>query len=329
MGNDNSNLQAAKNIKDDEFYTTYETIQKELSHYHHHFNGKVVLCNCDDPIDSNFCRYFLKNFNVLGLKRLICTSYNGPKPHKKRCGRGLLLDVSSIGGSTSILSDEEVDAWLANNPSKKLKSDGDFRSEECIKFLESSDIVVTNPPFSLFKEFVSLMHQYEKKYLIIGNQNALTYKEIFPLLQNNQAWTGYQFGDMNFRVPSYTKPRKTRYWVDSTGQKWRSLGNAMWLTNLDIERRHQFLPLTKKYNPLDYPKYDSYDAINVKRVTEIPMDYFGLMGVPITIINKYNSKQFEIIGEANHGSDSQYDLFKPTIEGKELFKRILIRLVQV
>lgn len=187
------------------------------------------------------------------------------------------------------------------------------------------DIVVTNPPFSLFKEIVAEIVKYKKNFLIIGNQNALTYKEIFPLIQNNEVWTGYQFGEMKFRVPDSSEPRSTRYWVDETGQKWRSLGNAMWLTNLDNDRRHERLNLTKKYTPEEYPKYDDYDAINVRRITDIPYDYPGIMGVPITIINRYNSEQFEIVGEANHGSDNEYDLFKPTINGKLLFKRILIK----
>ena len=167
--------------------------------------------------------------------------------------------------------------------------------------------------------------RYRKKFLIIGNQNAITYKEIFPLIQNNEVWTGYRFGEMKFRVPEYSKPRKYRYWVDESGQKWRSLGNAMWLTNLDNERRHEFVVMTKTYTPEDYPKYDNYDAINVRTIRDIPCDYYGIMGVPITIINKYNSEQFEIVGEANHGSDNEFDLFKPTIDGKEIFKRILIR----
>ena len=172
---------------------------------------------------------------------------------------------------------------------------------------------------------VSEIMKYNKKFLIIGNQNALTYKEIFPLIQNNLVWTGYQFGEMKFRVPQDSEPRSTRYWVDETGQKWRSLGNAMWLTNLDNERRHENLRLTQCFNPLIHQKYDNYNAIHVRNITEIPFDYTGIMGVPITIINRYNSEQFEIIGEANHGSDSQYDIFKPILNGKEVFKRILIR----
>lgn len=338
MGNNNINLQMAKNTKDDEFYTTYETIEKELVHYTKHFYNKIVLCNCDDPFESNFCKYFLRNFNKLGLKRLICTSYSASKMIATQLnlfndgeeiiskGRGYVLDVIKFCDIEGEISEKYIKEFLKKtNCIRRLKGDGDFRSPECINYLKTADIVVTNPPFSLFKELVSLLSLYKKGYLLIGNQNALTYKEIFPLIQNNEAWTGYQFGEMKFRVPDSSEPRNTRYWVDEQGQKWRSLGNAMWLTNLDIDRRHKQLLLTKKYNPEEYPHYDTYDAINVRRVSEIPYDYAGVMGVPITIINKYNSEQFEIIGEANHGSDNEYDLFKPTIGGKELFKRILIR----
>lgn len=337
MGN-NVNLQAAKNAKFDEFYTTYETIEQEITHYIRHFEGKTVLCNCDDPFESNFCRFFLRHFNVLKLKRLICTSYKGSKvaiAHRELYGlgctttskeNGYVIDVSSIGTTEDTLSDEEINQWfMATNPIRKLDGDGDFRSIECIAFLDEADIIVTNPPFSLFKEMVSILIEHKKKFLIIGNQNALTYKEIFPLIQNNEVWTGYRFGDMKFRVPENTKPRKTRYWVDNTGQKWRSLGNAMWLTNLDIDKKHKLLTLTKKYNQEEYPEYDNFNAINVRRVQDIPMDYPNIMGVPITIIDKYNSEQFELVGEANHGCDNEYDLFKPTINGKLVFKRILIR----
>ncbi len=338
MGNNNVNLQSAKNLKDDEFYTTDESIVEELAHYAHHFRGKTVFCNCDDPYESNFCKYFLRNFNKLGLSRLICTSYRASKViatqldlfnveekilHK---GQGYVIDVSFIANGTEEFSDTFITQWLKlTKPVKKLKGDGDFRSKECIDYLIQSDIVVTNPPFSLFKEMISLLALHNKKYLLVGNQNALTYREIFPLIQKNLAWTGYRFGDMKFRVPANSAPRKTRYWVDASGQKWRSLGNAMWLTNLDIEKKHKWLTLTKRYSSEAYPTYDEYDAINVERVQDIPMDYSGIMGVPITIINKYNPEQFEIVGEANHGSDNEYDLFKPTVNGKLLFKRILIR----
>ena len=338
MANKNTNLQNAKATKDDEFYTTYETIDKELSHYVHHFKDKVVLCNCDDPFQSNFCKYFLKNFNILGLKRLICTSFKSSKiistqislfddnNEPLREENGYVLDVKKFTDKQECLDDSFINDFMVRSRLiKKLKGDGDFRSSECLKYLKQADIVVTNPPFSLFKELISLLVKYKKSYLLIGNQNALTYKEIFPLIQNNEAWTGYQFGEMKFRVPNSSKPRDTRFWIDNQGQKWRSLGNAMWLTNLDIERRHCFVELTHNYSPEKYPKYDSYDAINVRTINDIPCDFPGIMGVPITIINKFNNEQFEIVGEANHGSDNEYDLFKPTINGKELFKRILIR----
>lgn len=338
MSNKNINLQLAKKAKDDEFYTTYETIEKEINHYKNQFSGKTVLCNCDDPFESNFCKFFLKKFDVLKLKRLICTSYiyskvlsteillNDNNNNILTQEHGYVLDIIKIDDSNEEYSDEYIREFLKNeNVIKRLEGSGDFRNKECIEYLKQSDIVVTNPPFSLFKEFVSLLVKYKKKFLIIGNQNALTYKEIFPLIKNNQVWTGYQFGEMKFRVPPTSEPRKTRYWIDENGQKWRSLGNAMWLTNLDNMRRHETFKLTKKYTPNDYPNYDSFDAIHVRKITEVPYDYSGIMGVPITIINRYNPDQFEIIGEANHGSDNDFDLFKPTIDGKEIFKRILIR----
>lgn len=337
MANTNTNLQNAKNTKNDEFYTTYETVANEVFHYVPHFLGKTVLCNCDDPFESNFCKFFLKNFNTLGLKRLICTSYfnsavAGSQLNfficntTKNTQQGYVLDVEKFSNTQDEIADYEIESFLKNKKSiKKLVGNGDFRSPECISYLKECDIVVTNPPFSLFKEIVTEIMKYDKKFLIIGNQNALTYKEIFPLIQSNKVWTGYRFGEMKFRVPQSAEPRKYRYWVDDTGQKWRSLGNAMWLTNLDNTRRHEFISMTKTYNSTDYPRYDNYDAINIKSIRDIPCDYYGIMGVPITIINKYNSEQFEIIGEANHGSDNEFDLFKPTIGGTEIFKRILIR----
>lgn len=338
MANKNTNLQRAKTSKDDEFYTRYEDIQKEVLHYKSNFEDKVILCNCDDPFESNFCKFFLKYFNVLRLKRLICTSYSSSKiistqlklrdqDNKKLSNKnGYVLDVKKFNDSDDVISDEIINDYLLNSSCiKRLEGNGDFLSRECINYLEECDIVVTNPPFSLFKEFVVTIMKYKKQFLIVGNQNALTYKEIFPLLKNDKVWTGYQFGEMKFRVPSSSKPRTTRYWIDETGQKWRSLGNAMWLTNIDNERRHKEIKLTKIYNDKDYPRYDNFDAINVKTINDIPCDYYGIMGVPITIINKYNSEQFELIGEANHGSDNEYDLFKPIINGKEIFKRILIR----
>lgn len=332
MGNKNTNLHRAKRCKDDEFYTTYETIENELAHYIEQFKNKTVLCNCDNPFTSNFSKYFLQNFNILGLKRLICTSfspYDSAQPSlfeslNNNNSKGYILDISRVN-KTDFQTESFSDFLLSKQYVKELNGNGDFRSSECINYLKESDIVVTNPPFSLFKEMISEIMKYNKKFLIIGNQNALTYKEIFPLIQNNLIWTGYQFGEMKFRVPQDSEPRSTRYWVDETGQKWRSLGNAMWLTNLDNERRHENLRLTQRFDPIIHQRYDNYNAIHVRNITEIPFDYTGIMGVPITIINRYNSEQFEIIGEANHGSDSQYDIFKPILNGKEVFKRILIR----
>ena len=324
----NKDLQKAKNAKNDEFYTPYDVVEEELSHYQRHFKGKTVLCNCDNPYTSNFCKYFLRNFNVLGLKRLICTSLCRAED-REECNEavGYVLNVGMFcRGCRCVISESTVDEYLANSGAvKRLRGDGDFRSEECISYLRKSDIVVTNPPFSLFKELISLISKHRKSFLLIGNQNALTYKEVFPLIRRNEAWVGYRFGDMRFMVPPDSEPHRTRYWVDENGQKWRSLGNAMWLTNLDVERRHVRIPLRKRYVPETYPKYDAYDAINVSSVADIPYDYPGVMGVPITFVSKYNESQFEIVGEANHGSDCEFDLFKPTIGGRELFKKLLVR----
>ena len=341
----NSILNNAKySANTDEWYTTYATIDEEISHYIAQFKGKIVLCNCDDPYKSNFSLYFLKNFNRLGLKKLICTSYAHSKINSipnlssinstlfdeyLNCSeaRGIVLSVSSMPGEPGEIIDNETieKALKVKGVVKQLSGDGDFRSKECMKYLEECDICCTNPPFSLFAELFSLLVKYEKQYLLIGNQNAITYKEIFPYIKENKAWVGYRFGDMSFCVPNDTAPRKTRFWIDTNGQKWRSLGNAMWLTNLDNPKRHLKILLTQKYSPEKFPKYDDYDAIDVSKVRDIPMDYDGVMGVPITYLKYHNGKQFEIVGEANHGSDNKFDLFKPKINGKELFKRILIQ----
>lgn len=311
----------------DEWYTDYKTIEKEVIHYESQFNGKRILCNCDDPFDSEFVKYFLKNFNRLKLKQLICTSYAKSAKHKNRDDNGLILIVESIPNEFgSTLNDEQVLKYLQEDATiDKLKGDGDFRNEECLKYLIDSDIIVTNPPFSKFVELFSLITTYNKKYLLISNQNAITYKEIFPYIKNNLAFAGYHFGDMAFKVPANTEPRKTRFWIDDNGQKWRSLGNAMWLTNLHVMKEHKKLKLEHKYSEDKYSKYDNFDAIHVARVSEIPMDYYGIMGVPLTYLKYHDDDEFEIVGEANHGSDNEYDLFKPQINGKETFKRILIK----
>lgn len=335
----NSILNKAKySDNTDEWYTDYKTVEEEVKHYIPQFNGKVVLCNCDDPYESAFAKYFIKHFNVLKLKKLICTSYKGSRliedirmydnnNVKLNNNSAYVMVVKKIDSSADKpLTDDEVLNYLKKKGNvKKLNGDGDFQSEECINFLKESDIVVTNPPFSKFTILISMLEKYNKKYLLIGNQNAITYKNIFPLIKNGKAWIGYKFGDMSFKVPNNTKPRKTRFWIDDSGQKWRSLGNAMWLTNLDNKRKHEDLILKALYDPKKYPKYDNYDAINVSRVADIPMDYPGLMGVPLTFLKYHNQKQFKIVGEANHGSDNEFDLFKPIINGKEQFKRIIIK----
>lgn len=342
----NSILNNAKySANTDEWYTTYETIEEELAHYEEQFYGKTILCNCDDPFESNFSYYFMKNFNKLQVKKLICTSYVASKIDTIKDNvqltlpfiensvntittqKGYVMIIDSMPGEPGQAVDDKTisDVLKRKGVVKKLKGNGDFRSTECLDYLKQCDICCTNPPFSLFSELFSLVTKYEKKYLLIGNQNAITYKEVFPYIKENKAWVGYRFGDMAFRVPADTEPRNTRFWIDDKGQKWRSLGNAMWLTNLDIPKRHETLALTEHYDPEKYPKYDNFDGINVKRVADIPVDYNGIMGVPITYLKYHNTLQFEIVGEANHGSDNEFDLFKPKINGKELFKRILIR----
>lgn len=330
----NSILNKAKYSNNtDEWYTDYKTVEEEVNRYTSHFSGKTVLCNCDDPFESAFSKYFIKNFNVLQLKKLICTSYRdsriaGKETKNKKINsrHAYVMIIENIKSNSLIMSDDEIDLFLNSSGSvKKLDGDGDFRSEECLRYLKEADIVVTNPPFSKFTDLFSLLVKYDKKYLLIGNQNAITYKEVFPHIKNGKAWIGYKFGDMAFMVPDDTKPRKTRFWIDENGQKWRSIGNAMWLTNLDNERKHKELKLTALYDSKKYPKYDNFDAINVTRVIDIPCDYYGIMGVPLTYLKYHNPEQFEIIGEANHGSDNEFDLFKPIVNEKQIFKRILIK----
>lgn len=323
----------------DEFYTTYKTIEKEIVHYEKSLENKIILCNCDDPFESNFSKYFIKNFNRLKLKKLICTSYSSSKIiHSKKDfldsfgenlsnAKGFILKISEVPKSiTSDSLDKEILEWMRRKKNvKNLEENGDFRSRECIEILKKSDIIITNPPFSLFRDLIKIIQEHKKQFLLIGNSNAITYKEIFPMIQNNEAWLGHNYGDMEFRVPDDAEERKTRFWIDENGKKWRSLGNAMWLTNIDINRRHQKIMLKKKYNQESYPNYDLYDAIEVSKVADIPIDYKGIMGVPITFLNKHNPAQFDIIGEANHGSDNLFDLFKPIINGKLVYKRILIK----
>lgn len=325
----NASLGKARDAKEDEFYTQLNDISNELKNYKEHFKGKTVLCNCDDPRISNFFHYFSYNFETLGLKKLITTCYKNQERDlfsQNNSEKAIYLEYCGEKSGSKIPTVEEIGIH-------ELQGDGDFRSKECIELLKEADIVVTNPPFSLFREYVAQLIEYDKKFLIIGNQNAITYKEIFYLLKNNKIWLGYNNGDMKFKVPEYYAPRATRFWIDETGQKWRSLGNTCWYTNLDIAKRHEDLILYKNYNSEEYLTYDNYKAINVNKVDEIPCDYFEPMGVPITFMNKYNPKQFDIIWTTDRGGDGMLENIKlpyerydaPVVNGKGLYKRIIIQ----
>ena len=326
----NQSLSKARDAKQDEFYTQLSDIENELRHYKEHFKGKTVLCNCDDPYESNFFRYFAMNFNYLGLKKLIATcfvsspvmytqlslfddmeqTFTKPADPNKKPYKVEITEVSDENGDGAFdLDDIKQLLKSKKNVCKILKGDGDFRSEECIELLKEADIVVTNPPFSLFREYIAQLFEYDKKFIVLANQNAITYKEIFPLLRDNRMWIGYKFGDMSFKVPDYYESRETRFWIVETGQKWRSFGNICWFTNLDIDKRHEELIIFKTFNTNDYPKYDNYDAINVDKVSDIPCDYYGIMGVPITFIDKYNPEQFEILGLSSYIGCDTLDFF--------------------
>ena len=341
MGNGmakNSNLENAKRAKKDEFYTQMDDIAHELKHYREHFRGKTVLCNCDDPYESNFFKYFALNFNALGLKKLVATCYDGSpisgnelplifdvseEEPRRIAYKVEITEVTDANGDGAInLADVAYLLQNDKNVLSRLKGNGDFRSEECIKLLKEADIVCTNPPFSLFREYVALLMKHGKKFLIIGNQNNVTYTEVFPLFMDNRLWLGYKCGDMAFRVPPDSEPRETRYWQDETGQKWRSLGNICWFTNIDIPKRHETIDLWRKYTPDEYPQYDNYDAIEVGRVSDIPCDYYGLMGVPLTFLDKYNPEQFEIVGDDISLGASNGRFY---IAGRRLYSRIVIR----
>ena len=290
----NANLNKAKAAKNDEFYTQLTDVSKELMHYKQNFKDKTVLCNCDDPTLSAFWKYFHLNFSALGLKKLISTHYDKTQPTYK---------MEYTGGN-----DNDIEVGVKTS----LDGNGDFRNQECLDILDEADIVVTNPPFSLFREYVAQLMEYKKKFIIIGNKNAVTNKDFFPLLKDNKVWIGYN-SPAEFNTPE--------------GVTKKINGLSRWFTNLDIKKRHEKLVLWKTYTPEEYPLYDNYEAINVNKVAEIPVDYNGIMGVPISFMSKYNPEQFEIVGEFNHGSDNIFDLAKPIINGKELYPRIAIRRI--
>lgn len=315
----NSNLRKAAKAKNDEFYTMIDTVGKELIHYKKHLKDKIVLCNCDDPKSSAFWKYLHLNFSEFGLKKIVSTYYNE---------NGIAFKTEYTGGD---------DNNIENGIKTQLKGNGDFRSEECLNILDECDIVITNPPFSLFRDFVDVMMKYKKKFLIIGNLNTVICKQIFPFIKNNLLWLGVSIhsSGANFYIPNDYPLNKKNWSKDETGRIFVKLGMVRWFTNLEHDFRIKSkLNLHEHYTPEKYPKYDNYNAINVNKVAEIPVDYDGVMGVPITFIDKYNPEQFEILGvtETWDKSEKVQSIRIPykgslnaSVNDKQLYKRILIR----
>ena len=330
MANSNNQLQTAKKAREDEFYTQLCDIENELRHYRAHFNGKTVLCNCDDPRVSNFFKYFALNFEILGLKRLIATCYKNNEPD--------LFSMNTCEQAIYIIYDGDKNGNKVPDPSEMdvlpLQGDGDFRSSECIELLKQADIVCTNPPFSLFREYITQLLQYGKKFLIIGPQGAISYKCCFQYIKQNKLWLGYGFHRNCAHF--YTKYEDTATDRDHREGMIR-VPSVTWFTNLEIDKRHEDIILYKQYSPEEYPKYVNYDAINVNKTSDIPVDYDGEMGVPITFMYKYNPDQFEIIGSSGElGVNKPSDLPKekqggPAFYTKEngeyqrLYNRIVIK----
>jgi hypothetical protein len=310
-GNSNNLLRKASKAKKDEFYTQLSDIEKELKNYKHLLRNKTIYCNCDDPYESNFFKYFAANFKALGIKKLITTSFvgssivggqlslfemEGLKPEGREPFKIEITEVPDLDGDGAIgLLDVEMLLKLNKNSVTPLLGDGDFRSKECIEMLKEADVVVTNPPFSLFREFVALLESNKKDYIIIGNTNAITYREIFKLIKDNRIRTGYT----NFNVGMFFEvPDDWEHFhhIDERGRKIARVSTSCWFSSLEVAKHKDFITLYKKYNKSEYPKYANFDAIEVAKVSDIPMDYPGIMGVPITFVDKYNPEQFEIIG---------------------------------
>jgi len=319
----NINLQNAKTSKKDEFYTQLSDIEKELWHYSEHFKGKAVLCNCDDPRVSNFFHFFSYNFEQLNLKKLIATCYKNQDADlfsENKSEKAIYLEYTGDKNGDNIPNPDEIGI-------KQLKGDGDFRSKECIELLKQADIIVTNPPFSLFREYVAQLIENKKQYIIIGNQNALTYKEIFKLVKENKIWFGHSIhsGDREFGVPKDYPLNAATCREDENGNKFIRVKGVRWFTNLDYEERHDDLILYKTYNKKEFPTYDNYNAINVDKTNDIPKDYKGVMGVPITFMDKYNPDQFEIIGQMATTKIDEFNFGYPYVNGSKIYARILIR----
>ena len=351
----NSNLHMSRSDKADEFYTQLSLIENELHHYRAFFKGKTVLCNCDDPYESNFFKFFAMNFNSLGLKKLITTCFATspvtgkefdyyedektgqlsfiPQPNSapvqaqsRRPYRVEITEVTDENGDGRVdLADVEYLMRNHKNAMTLLDGDGDFRSPECVELLKQADVVVTNPPFSLFREYMAQLMEHKKSFIIIGNQNAITYREILPLIRDNKVWLGYNNGHFWFKVPDNYEEKKTDFKIDENGQKWRRMGNICWFTNVDIDKRHEDMTLFRNYSPELYPKYDNYDAIEVSRTLDIPCDYFGVMGVPITFMQYYNPNQFVILGDSRFHDGQEFSDDINIMNGKTLYRRLLIQ----
>ena len=343
-------LAQAKDAKKDEFYTQLSDIEKELVHYREYFRNKVVFCNCDDPYESNFFKYFALNFNALGLKKLIATCYDGspiaqqelplfPEAETEPKRKAYKVEISEVpdldGNGSADLTDVKLLLKSSdNNVKAELKGNGSFDSPESIELLKEADVVVTNPPFSLFREFLALLDKYNKQFIIIGNTNALKYKLTFKMFQEDKIRTGYT----NFNVGMYFQVPDSweKFHHVENGKKMARVSTSCWFTNLPVSKHNEELILIKHYTPEEYPKYDNYDAINVNTYTDIPCDYTGIMGVPVTFLDKYNPKQFEIIWTTDRGGDGYLEDLKkpwdrydaPVINGKGLYTRILIRKKQ-
>lgn len=321
MANKNKNLHKASKSKNDEFYTQLSDIEKELRHYKEHFKDKVVFCNCDDPRVSNFFHYFSYNFEQLGLKKLITTCYKNQNRDlfsENNSERAIYLEYTGDKDGNNVPDPEEIGI-------KELKGDGDFRSEESIELLKQADIVVTNPPFSLFREYVAQLIKYDKKFIIIGHQNSITYKEIFKLIKDNKIWLGYGF---TRNCAHFINPHYIDYASDTDHREGMiRVSGIIWFTNIDTKKRHEELILYKTYEGYEseYPKYDNYDAINVDKTKDIPMDYDGVIGVPITFIDKYNPEQFEIVGQMATTKIDEFNHGYPYINGQKVYARILIK----
>ena len=320
----NSGLSNATKAKKDEFYTQLTDIEKEMRYYRAHFKGKIVFCNCDDPFESNFFKYFVLNFNKLGLKKLIATCYatspianqqltlfdviGGEQENRDKPYKAVVTKVYDKTGDGGVDMFDVAELFKSGeNELTELVGDGDFRSKECLELLDEADIVVTNPPFSLFRDYVATLMEHKKKFIIIGNVNAITYKEIFPLIKNNEIWIGASIhsGDRAFYVPDDYPLNASGCGIDADGRKFIRVKGVRWWTNLDYRQRHEELILVKKYKPEDYQKYDNYDAIDISFTKDIPCDFVGYMGVPITFMDKNSPEQFEIVGLLQSSTDEQ------------------------